>query len=86
MSLVFDGIICVFIALALESQCNLIIGVYIGAFVAQIIKGGILALGFPTMYQQCVIAVLLLIFMSANTEGRELLHRLQLRLGKTKAV
>lgn len=86
MSLVFDGIICVFIALALESQCNLIIGVYIGAFVAQIIKGGILAIGFPTMYQQCVIAVLLLIFMSANTEGRELLHKLKLRLHRTKTV
>lgn len=82
MSLVFDGIICVFIALALESQCNLIIGVYIGAFVSQIIKGGILAIGFPTMYQQCVIAVLLLIFMSANTEGRELLYKLKLRLGR----
>lgn len=86
MSLVFDGIICVFIALALESQCNLIIGVYIGAFVAQIIKGGILAIGFPTMYQQCVIAVLLLIFMSANTEGRELLHKLKLRLHRAKTV
>lgn len=86
MSLVFDGIICVFIALALESQCNLIIGVYIGAFVAQIIKGGILAIGFPTMYQQCVIAVLLLIFMSANTEGRELLHKFKLRLQRAKTV
>lgn len=86
MSLVFDGIICVFIALALESQCNLIIGVYIGAFVAQIIKGGILAIGFPTMYQQCVVAVLLLIFMSANTEGRELLHKLKLRLHRAKTV
>lgn len=86
MSLVFDGIICVFIALALESQCNLIIGVYIGSFVAQIIKGGILAIGFPTMYQQCVVAVLLLIFMSANTEGRELLHKLKLRLNRAKTV
>lgn len=80
MSLVFDGIICVFIALALESQCNLIIGVFIGAFVAQIVKGGILAVGIPTMYQQCVIAVLLLFFMSAGTEGKELIHNLKVKL------
>lgn len=78
MSLVFDGIICVFIALALESQCNLIIGVYIGAFVAQIIKGGMLAMGLPTMYNQCVIAVLLLLCMSVGTRGRELLRRFAL--------
>lgn len=77
MSMVFEGIICVFIALALESQCNLVIGVYIGAFTVQIIKGGILAIGFPTMYQQCVVAVFLLIFMSASTRGKDLLRGLR---------
>ena len=79
MSMVFEGVICVFIALALERQCNLIIGVFIGALTVQIIKGGILATGFPSMYQQCIVALFLLIFMSASTRGRELMRYLRIR-------
>lgn len=79
MSMVFEGVICVFIALALERQCNLTIGVFIGAITVQIIKGGILATGFPSMFQQCVVALFLLIFMSASTRGRELVRYIRLK-------
>ena len=69
MGTVFDAIICVFIALALEKSVNLIIGVYIGALTAQIIKLGILVIGFPSMYQQVVIALFLLLFMTLSSRG-----------------
>lgn len=85
MSMVFEGVICVFIALALERQCNLIAGVFIGAITVQIIKGGILALGLPTMYQQCIVAMFLLVFMSVDSRGQEFIRHLTFRQRKKAA-
>lgn len=72
MGVVVDAIICACIALSLEKSANLIIGVYIGSLATQIIKITVLVSGFPSMYQQVVIALFLLIFMGISSKARDI--------------
>lgn len=72
LGIVFDAIICVFIALALEKYLNLMIGVYVGSVCTQIIKVGILALGLPGLFQQAIVACFLLIVMAFSYKGEEM--------------
>ncbi len=67
MGVVLDAIICACIALSLERVTNLIIGVYIGSITIQIIKIAILVSGFPSMFQQVIIALFLLFFMGLSS-------------------
>lgn len=73
MGVVVDAIICACIALSLEKVSNLIVGVYIGSITTQIIKIAILVSGFPSMYQQVIIAIFLLIFMGISSRS-DLIH------------
>lgn len=72
MGVVMDAIICACIATSLERVTNLIIGVYIGSITIQIIKIAILISGFPSMYQQVIIAFFLLVFMGISARSRSL--------------
>lgn len=67
MSMVFDAMMCVFMAFAMERLINLIAGICIGAVSLQIIKFMLLAVGFPNQYNTSVIAVLVLILMVINS-------------------
>jgi ribose transport system permease protein len=69
MGVVLDAIICCCIALALEKVTNLVVGVFIGSVTTQIIKIGILVSGFPSMYQQVIIALFLLLFMGLSSRS-----------------
>lgn len=72
MSVVFDAIMCVFISNALQKSVNSVVGIMIGAISVQIIKTGVLLLGFNTMYQQIIIAFFLLIFLAMDTRGSDI--------------
>ncbi|MHC1770594.1 MAG: ABC transporter permease [Flexilinea sp.] len=67
MGVVLDAIICSCIALSLEKVANLIVGVFIGSITIQIIKITILVSGFPSMFQQVIIALFLLFFMGLSS-------------------
>ena len=69
MGVVVDAIICACIALSLEKVANLIVGVFIGSVVTQIIKITVLISGFPSMFQQVVIAFFLLFFMGLSSRS-----------------
>lgn len=67
MGIVFDAMMCVFIGMALQNICNMVIGIYVGSVIMQIIKLALMAFGFPSQYNQVVIAVFVLAFMSIST-------------------
>ena len=86
MGVVLDAIICACIALSLERVTNLIIGVFIGSITIQIIKIAILVSGFPSMYQQVIIALFLLFFMGLSSRidsFRDLMMKIQKKITKT---
>lgn len=76
MGVVVDAIICACIALSLEKVANLIVGVFIGSITTQIIKIAILVSGFPSMYQQVVIAFFLLVFMGISSRSNFLQNQI----------
>lgn len=68
-SIVFDAMMCVFIGMALQSLCNLVIGVYVGSIIMQLVKLALMVFGFPSQYNQIVIAVFVIIFMTISYNG-----------------
>lgn len=77
MSLVFDALMCAFIAIAVEKRVNLIAGVFIGSLTVQLIKVGIVSFGIQSVFQQAIIAIFLLVFMvmSSQSELKDVLKR-----------
>jgi len=69
LTLTFDALIGGFIAIALERQINLIMGVFIGSFSIQLIKSCIIAFNMPSVFQQAIIAIFLLIIMALTTKS-----------------
>lgn len=67
MPMVFDAMMCVFMAFAIEKLINVVFGICIGAVTLQIIKFMLLAVGFPNQYNTSVIACLVLILMVINS-------------------
>lgn len=68
-SLVFDSMMCVFLGMALQRLCNLVIGIYIGSVTMQLIRLTLLVFGFPSQYNQIIIAVFVLVFMAISYNG-----------------
>lgn len=67
MGIIFSAIICVFIAMTIEKYVNLVIGIYVGAVVASIIRLGILVLGGSNSFQQVIMAsILIIVFAIQN--------------------
>ena len=69
MAMVFDAMMCVFVGMAFQKSANMVITVYIGSIIMQIIKLGLMLFGFPSMFNQVVIAVIVLVFMSITSRG-----------------
>lgn len=63
MSVIFDAMMCVFIAFALEKLVNIIVGICIGAFSLQLLSLMLLSVGFPSKYNSAVTAAIVLILM-----------------------
>ncbi len=69
MGIVFNGIICGLIAIAIEKWVNPAIGVIVGAVAMKMVLMIILTAGVLSTFQQVVIAVLLLVFMAMKTQS-----------------
>lgn len=69
MGTCFDAMMCVFVGMSLGNFANLMIGVYIGSVTMQIVKLALMVLGFPSMYNQVIIALFVLIFMAVSSRS-----------------
>lgn len=70
-STVFDAMMCVLIGMAICGKGNIILSIYSGALITQVLKMGMMAIGLPTTYNKVVIAVFVILFMvsSAKTDS-----------------
>lgn len=75
MGIVFSAIICVFIAMTIEKWVNLIVGIYVGAVVASIIRLIILVTGGSNAFQQVIMATILIIVFAIQNNVPRLLER-----------
>lgn len=82
MGIIFSAIICVFIAMTIERQVNLVAGIYVGAVVASIIRLAILVTGGSNAFQQVIMAsILILVFAVQNNLPRLLDRRRKRKAG-----
>lgn len=76
MGTCFDAMMCVFVGMSISRKGNLIVGIYCGSLVMQLVKLCLMAMGFPSEYNSIIIAVFVLFFMSmdaysTNAHGRK---------------
>lgn len=69
MGLCFDAMMCVFVGMSLPRSVNLIAAVFIGSVIMQIIKLALMLFGMESAYNQIVIALFVLIFMSISSRS-----------------
>lgn len=73
MDMVFNGIMCFFVAAAIEKRVNLMVGVYIGSLTVQLIKFGIVALGISGQFNNAAVALALLVFCAMSSESESMM-------------
>lgn len=87
MDMVFNAIICFFVANAVEKRVNLMVGVFIGAVTVQLIKFGIVAIGISGQFNNATVALTLLVFCAMSSESAYMQKlRSKLRLPRKKAA
>ncbi|HPS81839.1 MAG TPA: hypothetical protein PLP25_08280 [Candidatus Limiplasma sp.] len=63
-NLVFASMLGIFVAMALRSYCNLVIGVWIGNIIMFIMNNGLLSLGLSSSWQDVLNGAVLLLIMT----------------------
>lgn len=85
MDMVFNAIMCFFVAAALEKRVSLMIGVFIGSLTVQLIRFGIVALGISGQFNNAAVAVALLVFCAISSESEPMLKlKAKLRIPRRK--
>jgi len=69
MGIIFDAMMCVFVGMAISRKGNLILSVYCGSLIMQLIRLSLMILGFPSEYNSIVIALLVLLFMTLSSRS-----------------
>lgn len=69
---VFDAMMCVLIGMAICGKGNIVLSIYSGALITQILKMGMMAIGLPTTYNKVVIAVFVVLFMVSSSKSGSL--------------
>lgn len=72
-SLVFDGLMAVFVGTAIEKYSNRIIGIGVGGIVIKIINSGLLACGVSSAWQYTVTGVALAVFIGYSTNSERIM-------------
>lgn len=76
MGIIFNAIICVFIAQSLEKYINLVIGTFVGALIAAIIRLAIMITGGSNSFQNVYMGILLILIFAVQANGHLLAEKL----------
>lgn len=72
MGIIFNAIICVFIATSLEKRVNLIVGIYVGSLIASIVRLAIMIAGGSNSFQNVYMAAILIAIFAIQANGHKL--------------
>lgn len=72
MGTCFNAMMCVFIGLSIAAKGNVLVSVYFGAVIMQMIQMALMVFSIPTQYSQIVIAVFVIIFMLISTNAEDI--------------
>lgn len=83
---VFDAMMCVLIGMAICGKGNIVLSIYSGALITQVLKMGMMAIGLPTTYNKVVIAVFVVLFMVSSSKSDSIKKFAGKFHGKAKAA
>lgn len=66
---VFDAMMCVLIGMAICGKGNIILSIYSGALITQILKMGMTSINLPSTYNKVVIAIFVILFMVFSSKS-----------------
>lgn len=66
MGTCFDAMMCVFVGMSITRRGNLVVGIFCGSLVMQLVKLALMAIGIPSEYNSIFIAIFVLIFMTMD--------------------
>lgn len=66
MGTCFDAMMCVFVGMSITRRGNLVLGIFCGSLVMQLVKLALMAIGIPSEYNSIFIAIFVLIFMTLD--------------------
>lgn len=66
MGTCFDAMMCVFVGMSITRRGNLVLGIFSGSLVMQLVKLALMAIGIPSEYNSIFIAIFVLIFMTLD--------------------
>jgi len=78
-NIIFNCMLGIYVGLALEQYCNLLIGIFIGNFILNMLTTGLLSLGLSASLQDTASGVFLLIIMIFTYNNQRFLDFLSTR-------
>ncbi|MCL1883493.1 MAG: ABC transporter permease [Defluviitaleaceae bacterium] len=85
MGMIFDAMMCVFVGMAISRKGNLILSVYCGSLIMQLIRLALMVFGFPSEYNSIVIALLVLLFMTLSSRS-DIFEKFTFRKNKRRCI
>lgn len=81
-NIIFNCLLGIYVGLALEQYCNLVIGIFVGNFVLNMLTSGLLSLGLSSSLQDTASGVFLLIIMIYTYNNQRILDFIRNRKEK----
>lgn len=81
-NIIFNCLLGIYVGLALEQYCNLVVGIFVGNFVLNMLTSGLLSLGLSSSLQDTASGVFLLIIMIYTYNNQRILDFIQNRKEK----
>lgn len=81
-NIIFNCLLGIYVGLALEQYCNLVVGIFVGNFVLNMLTSGLLSMGLSSSLQDTASGVFLLIIMIYTYNNQRILDHIQNRKEK----
>lgn len=81
-NIIFNCLLGIYVGLALEQYCNLVIGIFVGNFVLNMLTSGLLSLGLSSSLQDTASGIFLLLIMIYTYNNQRMLEFIQNRKEK----
>ena len=81
-NIIFNCLLGIYVGIALEPYCNLLVGILIGNFVLNLMTSGLLSMGLSSSLQDTASGVFLLVIMIYTYNNQRILDYIQNRKEK----
>lgn len=81
-NIIFNCLLGIYVGIALEQYCNLLIGIFIGNFVLNLLTSGLLSLGLSSSLQDTASGVFLLLIMIYTYNNKRIIDYIRSRKEK----